>query len=560
MIEILLSLILFIFLVFITGSILSISIFKLDYDSLEIYEIGLLGIIFLVFLSFIFHLIVPLNEIYNSFIFISLILFFSFKIKKKIFKNFILDYKFILISFLLIFIMTLKYKPNEDYGYYHLPYIINLVSEKIIFGLSNLQPQFGWNSTWLNFSSLFYLPILEIKGTQLSNSILLFFVFYMFLKELFSFNNKNKLSFLFITLLSGYVIIKFSRISAHGFDFPANIYTLLSLYYFIKIFEEKNTSNINKYFILILCFSLFAITIKLSAFATPILIIFIFLLINKKKDVIIFIKSPLIFCFLFFLLWILQQFIFTGCFIPHFEFTCIQTVEWYTNDISNMISGLTGAVNKSFNTYEGDLTSVEYVRNFNWVNIWFERHKIELIEHFLAAIIPFIILIIFNIKSSFNDENNILKSLINMKLFFIFIISFTIFGLVVWFIKSPVIRFGIPYLFLLIFLTSTLITQILKINFKKGLYFVIILSVVFNISKNIDRIIKNNSKNYWPHVLNINYSTKFQNGFKINYPNSKINSAKDKLCWSVPYICSVTKGKNLQFDKMFSYTFVKTKN
>ena len=560
MIEILLSLILFIFLIFISGSILSIKIFKLDYDSLEIHEIGLLGIIFLVFLSFVFHLIVPLNEIYNSFIFILLILFFSFKIKKKIFKNFILDYKFILISFLIIFIMTMKYKPHEDYGYYHLPYIINLVSEKIIFGLSNLQPQFGWNSTWLNFSTLLYLPLLEIKGTQLSNSILLFFVFYMFLKELFGFNNKNKLSFLFITLLSSYVIIKFSRISAHGFDFPANIYTLLSLYYFIKIFEEKNTSNINKYFILILCFSLFAITIKLSAFATPILIIFIFLLINKKKDLIIFIKSPLIFCFLFFLLWILQQFIFTGCFIPHFEFTCIQTVEWYTNDISNMISGLTGAVNKSFNTYEGDLTSIEYVRNFNWINTWFERHKIELIEHFLAAIIPFLILIMFNIKSSTNDENNILKSIKNMKLFFIFISLFTIFGLAVWFIKSPVIRFGIPYLFSLIFLISILITQILKINFKKGLYFVITLCVVFNISKNIDRIIKNNSKNYWPHVLNIDYSTKLQNGFEINYPNPKTNSHKAKLCWSVPYICSVSKGENLQFDKKFSYMFVKKKN
>lgn len=560
MIEILLSLILFIFLIFIAGSILTIKIFKLDYDSLEIHEIGLLGIIFLVFLSFVFHLIVPLNEIYNTFIFVLLILFFSFKIKKKIFKNFILDYKFILISFLIIFIMTMKYKPHEDYGYYHLPYIINLVSEKIIFGLSNLQPQFGWNSTWLNFSTLLYLPLLEIKGTQLSNSILLFFVFYMFLKELFSFNNKNKLSFLFITLLSSYVIIKFSRISGHGFDFPANIYSLLALYYFIKIFEEKNTSNINKYFILILCFSLFAITIKLSAFATPILIIFIFLLINKKKDLIIFIKSPLIFCFLFFLLWIFQQFIFTGCFIPHFEFTCIQTVEWYTNDISNMISGLTGAVNKSFNTYEGDLTSVEYVQNFNWVNTWFKRHKIELIEHFLAAIIPFIILIMFNIKSSTNDENDILKSLINMKLFFIFISLFTIFGLVVWFIKSPVIRFGIPYLFLLIFLISILITQILKINFKKGLYFVIILSVVFNISKNIERIIKDNSKNYWPHVLNIDYSTKLQNGFEINYPNSKTNSHKAKLCWSVPYICSVTKGENLQFDKKFSYMFVKKKN
>ena len=560
MIEILLSLILFIFLIFITGYLLSINIFKLDYDSLEIYEIGLLGIIFLVFLSFVFHLIVPLNEIYNSLIFILLILFFIFQIKKKIFKKFIFDYKFILISFLIIFIMTLKYKPHEDYGYYHLPYIINLISEKIIFGLSNLQPQFGWNSTWLNFSSLFYLPILKIKGTQLSNSILLFFIFYMFFKELFSLNNKKKLSFLFITLLSCYVIIKFSRISAHGFDFPANIYTLLCFYYFIKIFEEKNTIYINKYFILILCFSLFAITIKLSAFATPILIIFIFLLINKKKDLIISIKLPLIFCFLFFLLWIFQQFIYTGCFIPHFEFTCIQTVEWYTNDISKMISGLTGAVNKSFNTYGGDLTSDEYVRNFNWVNNWFERHKIELTEHLVAVIIPFIILIIFNIKSSFNNENSIIKSIIYRKTFFIFISLFTIFGLAVWFIKSPVIRFGIPYLFSLIFLTSILITQILKLNFKNGLYFVIVLSVIFNFSKNIDRIIKNDSNSYWPHVLIINYSTKLQNSFEINYPNSKINSAKAKLCWSIPHICSVTKGKNLKFDKKFSYTFIKAKN
>ena len=71
--------------------------------------------------------------------------------------------------------MSIKYKPNEDYGFYHLPYIINLVSEKIIFGLSNLQPQYAWNSTWLNFSSNFYLPIIGLKGTQLSNSILYFF-------------------------------------------------------------------------------------------------------------------------------------------------------------------------------------------------------------------------------------------------------------------------------------------------------------------------------------------------------------------------------------------------
>ena len=40
--------------------------------------------------------------------------------------------------------MTIKYKPHEDFGFYHLPYIINLISEKVIFGMSIIQPQFAF--------------------------------------------------------------------------------------------------------------------------------------------------------------------------------------------------------------------------------------------------------------------------------------------------------------------------------------------------------------------------------------------------------------------------------
>ena len=190
MIEIFIILIFLIFAVFFSGFIFVNIFLKLKLEHLEIYEIGFFGIIFLVFLSFILHFLFPLNEITNSLIIFLLFLIFIFKIKKKNQLNFIKDYKYIFISLILVFIMTLKYNPNEDYGYYHLPYIINLVSEKVIFGLSNLQPQFGWNSTWLNFSSMFYLPYFEIRGTQLSNSILFFFIIYMFLKELNSFKIK----------------------------------------------------------------------------------------------------------------------------------------------------------------------------------------------------------------------------------------------------------------------------------------------------------------------------------------------------------------------------------
>jgi len=560
MIEIFLSLILYIFLVFVSGFVLSTSLFKLNYDNLEFYEIGLLGIIFLVFLSFVFHFFIPLSKFNNLFIFILLILIFIFKINKKNFQNFFIYHKLILISFIVIFFMTLKYKPHEDYGYYHLPFIINLVSEKIIFGLSNLQPQFGWNSTWLNFSSLFYLPILEIKGTQLSNSILLFFVFCMFFKELLYTKNKNNISYLFISTLAFYVTIKFSRISAHGFDFPANIYLLLSLFYFIKIFEEENVHKINKYFILIGCFSLFALTIKLSTFAGPILLIIATLALYKKKINFKIFKLPFIFCFFFFIFWLLQQFIFTGCLIPHFKFSCISSVEWYTKDISQMISDLTGAINKSFNLYKGDLSQSEYLQDFNWVNTWFERNKIELLEHLAAVLLPLIIIYLINIKNLFDKKNNNLQYFKFNKSLLISLFFFTNFGLLVWFLKSPVVRFGVPYLFSFIFLFLILFNYLTKITLKKGILFIFMLCLIFNLSKNLNRIIKNDSQNYWPQILNVNYSTKLKNGLRVNYPNSEEKNFKSKLCWSVPYICSISKGKNLIFDKKFSYTFIFNKS
>ena len=47
-----------------------------------------------------------------------------------------------LIFFLILFLTIVQFighKVNEDFGYYHLPYIINFVSDKIIFGLSIYQ-------------------------------------------------------------------------------------------------------------------------------------------------------------------------------------------------------------------------------------------------------------------------------------------------------------------------------------------------------------------------------------------------------------------------------------
>ena len=196
--------------------------------------------------------------------------FFIYKFKKE---NFKISYSKLLylFPFLIDVIMSIKYKPNEDYGFYHLPYIINLVNEKIIFGLANLQAQYAWNSTWLNFSSIFYLPLIELKGTQLSNSVLFFFIILFFFKNNFYENKNGKLSFYLILFFSFYLIIKFSRISEHGFDLPANFFLVLSFYYLARLYETDD-SHWFKNFIFLLIFSTFSISIKLSTFVAPFLV------------------------------------------------------------------------------------------------------------------------------------------------------------------------------------------------------------------------------------------------------------------------------------------------
>ena len=71
--------------------------------------------------------------------------------------------------------MLAYHKPNEDFGYYHLPYLINFTSEKVRFGLSTIHTNQGWNSMWLNLMATYKLPVISINGFHLANLIFLFF-------------------------------------------------------------------------------------------------------------------------------------------------------------------------------------------------------------------------------------------------------------------------------------------------------------------------------------------------------------------------------------------------
>ena len=545
--------VLFIFVTFASGFLLSLLIFSNDINKLNVSEIGFLGFANLTLISFFFHFFTPLNQNVNLIIaaFIIIVFFLNFqKLKQIIFK----DYKVLFIFLTLTFCVTIFQKPHEDYGYYHLPYVINVISDKVIFGLSNLQSQYAWNSSWLNISSLFNFYLIGIYGPILLNSVLFFFISIFFYEKFFV-NKKTYLytSDIFILFFTFYFFLKFTRLTEYGFDVAANFFVLLNFYYLVKYFE-KNKSHL--YAKLIFIFSSVAITIKLTAFISIIVSLLVFYFIFKKGKIKDF-SLVILFCFLTIFFWITQQLIYTGCVSPFLKFSCFENLEWYNKNITSIVNQATGAFNKSFSSYSGLLDRNEYVKNFNWIPTWFSRNKVEFAEHFLTILVPAFFLLILNVRQV--EKKNILKLDFNFRLYN-YILIFSFIGFSIWFLKSPVIRFGVIYIYCV---TLFFIIYLYTIFFKnfffsiKSIKIIFIACLIFTFSKNIKRIVeKYDNYSIWPSIINVNYSTVKLNDFSINYPDEDTKFHQLKFCWSIPYTCHINAGKELDIFKKFSYTFI----
>ena len=114
-----------------------------------------LGLTAITFLITFIHFFLRINTLIGFFILIlGIIIFYNKKNLK--FKQ-LLKIKNInyVIIFLLLVPIYLSQKYHEDFGYYHLPFAIGLIEEKIIFGFSNIDQSYVYNSIWLNLYSFF---------------------------------------------------------------------------------------------------------------------------------------------------------------------------------------------------------------------------------------------------------------------------------------------------------------------------------------------------------------------------------------------------------------------
>ena len=439
----------------------------------------------------------------------------------------------------------LSQKYHEDFGYYHLPYAIGLIEEKIIFGFSNINPTYVYNSLWLNIYSVFFLQDKNFDFLTLPSFILYVGFIIFSLNQIISKKNFI-LSDYYLVVTLFYFLLKFTRISEFGVDLPAIIFSILAIYYFFKFSETEIIQERKNYFFLIIIFSIFSILIKLSTL--PIILLSLYLYIKYFRDL-----KFSIFNLRYFLVYALlttffiQQFIYTGCFLFPSNLTCLN-VSWFNKDYLTISQKLM-LVNKSYNLAMDIFTPEEYLKNFNWVFFWFERNFIEISEHFLTIILPSILFLFFLKKKKENifffKENT-------------FIYTFLFFGLIFWLYFSPVYRFAIHLFLTLIFML--LFNLFNKKQFSKKVFIIFFsIFIMFNFSKNILRLDK--EKNIFfgtqkiqnKYLKNLDYSNKYAKIYIPDVKNNSQNGWQGRLCWNIPFICST---QNLIIYRKNDYLFL----
>ena len=522
------------------GSLLSLSI-KTNFF-LNIF----IGFIIITFIVTLIHFFLKIDLIISQIILIlGLIIFFKKKNIKLLKLYNLRNISYLIIVFCLI-PMFFSQKYHEDFGYYHLPYALSFIEEKIIFGFANIDQSYVYNSIWLNISSLFFLNDKNFNFLTLPGYIL-FLSFILFSINQIISKKKISLSDFYLVTLIFYLILKFTRISEFGVDLPAIIFSVLGIYYFFNFLETNLIEEKKTYFFLTLIFSIFSILIKLSTL--PIILLSLYLYFKHFKDLkFSLIDLKFIFILILSTIFFIQQFIYTGCFIFPTNSTCLN-VNWFNPDYLNLSKNIE-LINKSYSLARDIYLPEDYLSNFTWFSFWIKRNFTEILEHLMTMILPLLLFILVLKKR----KKNYLELQNKLTLY-----TFIFLSLLFWLSYSPVFRFATHIFITLVFLFFSSILISKEFSKKKFLIFISIF-LIFNFSKNIFRI--NNTENLFlgiqkienDYVLNNKISNKYANIYYPDVKKNKKNGWQGRLCWNTPFICSYNK---LDVSKKKGYLVVK---
>jgi hypothetical protein len=462
---------------------------------------GLLGIALLILISYSTNIFFAHTFLHNSLIIFFGLLIFIYDFIKNFSKR-ILEHRDVTIIFVIIFIAILMYKNHDDFYYYHFSYTLMLTNFDKIFGLGNLGHGYRTPSSIFYLNSLFYLPIIKYYLMNSGAAYILGFSNYIFFKNIRNLiKNNNFNHILFLSILSlVYINTIFTRIAEHGTDRSALILVfVMSVFYLESINFKKselNYNNFNNFYSKLAL--LFAIIISLKSFYIIYLIIFLLWFFQIKKFFKLNTLIGLIFknyytylFILFFSFTIFTTFSNTGCLIYPATFTCFDQFSWSIPlaQVDQMQSWyeLWSKAGAS-PTYRVDDPQT-YVTKLNWVGNWVNMYFFTKVSDniFSIILISGIVFFLFSynsLKVAKNTLNN------NYKLFY-YLILILFFE---WFYNHPALRYGgYTLLALIFFIPISVYLSRFKFNpliLKKKIYFILLLTLLIFISRNVSRINK----------------------------------------------------------------------
>ncbi len=511
----------------------------------EIYNLDIVyGLFFLIFVSLFLNFFFPLKYFLFLIIIIGTFFFLRGLIRKKIKINLI--YHFIII-FLFTFIIY-KNEFNVDTPMYHLQIIKWLNSEKIVFGLSNLEIRFGSNSLWFNIISLLQFKYKNFNSIYTFSLIPFSILIYQLI------NIKKKLSYVFLVLSSSFVLlfsllhpflngVILNHLNNTEVDTVGMVFFILTFFLFLKYFENENIENLR---LLTIC-SIICMTIKLSYIAVIIFPFFALYKFHKKSLKNLFKDKLNLVMIMFIFFWMAKNIIISGCLIFLVNFTCfnlpwspgLDEIETY----SKVVKGFARDTRDRLRYMDFQHT----IHTFNWFIPWFKDYALS--NAFLKIFSVLTLISLFLIKF-FNSINLLDKSFLRNKYYYLIFSTFFLPNFYIWF-NAPETRFGWGLMIAL----SCFFSSVIIFHFKyfKNKSFIILKYTMFTF---LILLVFKNSSNYsfknliYPSMRPIDYS----NIVKIdNFNGFEVYKSNNWKCYDFQEICVNKLKDNYRILKKYQY-------
>ena len=501
------------------------------------------GLFLLTFLSILINFFLPIKYFFIPVILVGVFLFIDLIYKKKHDVSLI---SFSVISFLIIFISHGQ-GITYDSQLYHLQTIQLASNNNIIFGIANLQPHYGMNSTWHIFLSLFNFKFYGINLIYLANlSILSFYVNQIFSKK----NSKGiNISFIFLALSLVYIFTYsffhpynngtiLNLLGSPEADLTAMIFYILSIYMFTICIEKKNIED----FYLLTLFVFLTITTKVSYLGVFFFFIYALTIFKNEK---FYFNSLNFLILLTGALWILKSIILSGCLIFPISFTCFDVtwaldqadVKSYSQIVQSFARDTPERLN--FTNFNYTLYSSE------WFAPWFKHYFLKTEFLYISFIFIFLSLILFIIFFNNKKHPQILKNI-----FFVYIVIF-ILNLILW-MRAPEIRFGYGTIISFVCILLSYNLKMINYNNYNNKFLLIIFIMIFMpiVIKNLDNYKKFNDISF---VRNFDHSEikkiYASNNFEVFKPSKSV------FCNDFQKFCTY-QGFNVNIEKLNGYYFL----